>query len=137
MQQGYVALSLINVEAGDFNEHVSEIEQMLSDVVGIDVTYAVRNATVDGKSVKKGDFMGISGKKLLATAHDKVTASVKAIKAVEDLEDKELLTVFIGSDVTDEERESFESQVASEFSFLEFTPYDGGQDVYSFLICIE
>lgn len=137
LQQGYVALSLINVEAGDFNEHVSEIEQMLSDVVGIDVTYAVRNATVGGKTVKKGDFMGISGKKLLATAHDKVTASVKAIKAVEDLEDKELLTVFIGSDVTDEERESFESQVASEFSFLEFTPYDGGQDVYSFLICIE
>lgn len=137
LQQGYVALSLINTGADDFSEHVSEIEEMLSDVVGIDVTYAVRNATVDGKSVKQGDFMGISGKKLLATAQDKVTASIKSVKAVEDIDEKELLTVFIGSDVTDKEREAFEEQIAQEFPDLEYTPYEGGQDVYSFLICIE
>ena len=137
LQQGYVALSLINTEAEDFNEHIEEIEDMLKEVVGIDVTYAVRNATVDGKSVKKGDFMGISGKSLFSTANDKVTAGIKAIKEVEDLEDKELLTVFIGGDVTEEEREAFEEQVAQNFPDLEYTPYDGGQEVYSFLICIE
>ncbi|MBQ3234855.1 MAG: DAK2 domain-containing protein [Clostridia bacterium] len=137
LQQGYVALSLINTGAEDFETHVSEIEEMLLDVVGIDVTYAVRNATVDGKSVKQGDFMGISGKSLLATAHNKVTAGIKAIKEVDSLDEKELLTVFIGADVTDEEREAFEEQVASEFPDLEYCPYDGGQDVYSFLICLE
>ena len=137
LQQGYVALSLVNTEAEDYEEHIAEIEQMLEDVVGIDVTYAVRNATVDGKCVIQGDYMGISGKKLLATASDKVTATILAIKEVADLEDKELLTVFIGADVTDAERESFESQVAQSFPFLEYIPYAGGQEVYSFLICIE
>ncbi len=137
LQQGYVALSLINTEAEDLSLHVEEIEEMLSGVVGIDVTYAVRNANVDGKQVKKGDYMGISGKKLLATAHDKVTAGIKAIKAVSDLDEKELLTVFIGADVTDAEREAFEEKVAHDFPELEYSPYDGGQDVYSFLICLE
>ncbi len=137
LQQGYVALSLVNTEAEDLSQHVEEIEEMLLGVVGIDVTYAVRNATVDGKTVKQGDFMGISGKNLLSTAVDKVTAGISAIKAVSDLEDKELLTVFIGADVTDDERETFEERVAQEFPDLEYTPYDGGQEVYSFLICIE
>ena len=137
LQQGYVALSLVNTEAEDLSQHVEEIEEMLDGVVGIDVTYAVRNATVDGKAVKQGDFMGISGKSLLSTAVDKVTAGISAIKAVSDLDDKELLTVFIGADVTDDEREAFEESVAKEFPFLEYTPYDGGQEVYSFLICIE
>ncbi len=137
IQQGYVALSLINTETEDLSLHVSEIEDMLNCVTSIDVTYAVRNSTVDGVSVIKGDFMGISGKRLLATSHDKVTTAIKAIKAVETLEDKELLTVFIGRDVSDEERDRLESLIAENFPDLEYSPYDGGQDVYSFLIALE
>lgn len=137
IQQGYVALSLINTETEDIEQHVSEIEDMLCDVVDIDVTYAVRNSTVDGKSVKKGDFMGISGKNLLSTSPDKVTATVKAIKSVADIEDKELLTVFIGSDVTAEEKQSLEFSIAENFPDIEYCSYDGGQSVYSFLICLE
>lgn len=137
IQQGYVALSLINVEAEDLSIHVSEIEDMLNCVTSIDVTYAVRNSTVDGVSVIKGDFMGISGKRLLATSPDKVITAIKAIKCVETLNDKELLTVFIGGDVTTDERDALESLIAENFSDLEYCPYDGDQDVYSFLICLE
>ncbi len=137
IQQGYVALSLINTEAEDLSLHVSEIEDMLNCVTSIDVTYAVRNSSVDGVSVIKGDFMGISGKHLLATSHDKVTTAIKAIKAVPTLDDKELLTVFIGKDVSSDERDRLESLIAENFPDLEYSPYDGGQDVYSFLICLE
>jgi len=137
IQAGYVALSLINTETEDLELHVSEIEEMLSDVTTIDVTYAVRNSTVDGTPVIKDDFMGICGKRLLSTAPDKVITAIKSISAVKNLKEKELLTVFIGNDVSIEDKERFESLVAENFPDLEYFPVDGGQDVYSFLICLE
>lgn len=137
IQQGYVALSLINVEADDLSSHVSEIEDMLLDVTCIDITYAVRNSLVDGSPVIKGDFMAINGKRLLSTSPDKVLTAIKAISAVPNLNEKELLTIFIGAGVSDSERELLESLIAENFPDLEYTPIDGGQDVYSFLIAIE
>ena len=95
----------------------SEIENALdivSDLTTIDVTYAVRNATVSGKSVLKGDFMAISGKELLSSGGDKVLTAVNAISNVEDIQDKELLTVFFGSDVTSAEKDLFEEEATEE-----------------------
>ncbi len=137
IQEGYVALSLVNVEAEDLEEHIRDIEDTLCDVTCIDVTYAVRNSTVDGSSVIKGDFMGISGKRLISTARDKVVTAIKAIANTSNLKEKELLTIFIGADVSDSERDLLEGAIAENFPDLEYTPIEGGQEVYSFLIVLE
>lgn len=137
IQEGYVALSLINTSVEDLQEHVEEIHDELSSVVGIDVTYAVRNATIGGKTVIKGDYMGISKKELLASAPEKVATAVKSLQNVANIEDKELITVFFGSDVTEEEKTDLETEIAKNFPDQEFIPYEGGQEVYSFLIVIE
>ena len=50
---------------------------------------------------------------------------------------KEIITVFIGNDVTDTEKERFEEAVSVTFPDQELVIYDGGQDVYSFLIALE
>lgn len=137
IQQGYVALSLLNTSVDDIDKHVEEIKDMLLEVTSIDVTYAVRNATIGGKTVIKNNFMGISHGELLATCEDKVNTAINSIKSTEDIEDKEIITVFIGNDVTESEKERFEEEVSVAFPDQELVVYDGGQDVYSFLIAIE
>lgn len=137
IQHGYVAVSIINTASDDILFELDSVSSILSEVVTIDVTYAVRNACINGKTVKKGDFMAISSKEILASSTDKLTAALNALSRVKDIEDKELLTVFFGADVTPQEKYGFEEEISKAYPDLEYCPYDGGQDVYSFLICIE
>ena len=137
IQQGYVALSLLNTSVDDLKEHASEIEEMLEDVTSIDVTYAVRTASINGKNVYKGWYMAISNGDLLSSGEGKIEVTVKAIQNVSGIEDKEIITIFIGADVTDEEMEILEDELSACFPDQEVVLKNGGQDVYSFLITIE
>ncbi len=137
IQQGYVALSLLNTSVDDLKEHASEIEEMLEDVTSIDVTYAVRTASINGKNVYKGWYMAISNGDLLSSGEGKIEVTIKAIQNVSDIEDKEIITIFIGADVTDEEMEILEDELSACFPDQEVVLKNGGQDVYSFLITIE
>lgn len=137
VQQGYVAVSVINKQSEDIPSEIENALEIISEVETIDVTYAVRNATVDGKPVKKGDYMAISGKKLLSSGSDKVQSAISAVKKVNAKCDKELITVFFGDDVTSEEKALFEEEILKEYEEIAYCPYDGGQSVYSFLISLE
>ncbi|MBR6736890.1 MAG: DAK2 domain-containing protein [Clostridia bacterium] len=137
IQQGYVSLSLINTSLDDLSAHVEEIKESLLEVTSIDVTYAVRNASINGKTILKGDYMAISSSDILSTDKDKVKTAVLAIKNAPDIDLKEIITVFIGKDVTETEKENFQEEVENAFPDHELVVYEGGQEVYSFLICIE
>lgn len=137
IQQGYVAVSVINKYSDDLDSEIQNALDIVSDLTTIDVTYAVRNATVSGKTVLKGDFMAISGKELLSNGSDKVLTAINAISNVDDIEDKELLTVFFGCDVTDSEKAKFEEEIVKAYPDIAYCPYDGNQLVYSFLISLE
>ena len=137
IQQGYVVSSIINVENADINFEIESAMEVASEVLTIDVTYAVRNASINGRTVIKGDYMAISGKELLSSSSDKVKTALNAIRSVEDIKDKELLTVFFGEDVTPEEKEEFEEEVMKFIPEISYCPYDGEQSIYSFLISLE
>ena len=136
LQEGYTALSLINSEMS-IDEQLDDVLDALKYVLSIETTYAIRNATLNGISVNKGEFMAISNGKILATGEDIVTATVNALRNVEDIEDKEILTVFIGEDVSDEQKEEFASLVEDEFANLEYVEYIGNQKIYGFLLSVE
>ena len=136
LQEGYTALSLINSEMS-IDEQLDDVLDALKYVLSIETTYAIRNATLNGISVNKGEFMAISNGKILATGEDVVTATVNALRNVEDIEDKEILTVFIGEDVSDEQKEEFASLVEDEFANLEYVEYIGNQKIYGFLLSVE
>ena len=88
IQQGYVATSIIDAQNEDIEYEIESAFEVASEVTTIDVTYAVRNATVNGKTVIKGDYMAISGKELLASSSDKIKTAVNAIKNLQGVKDK-------------------------------------------------
>lgn len=134
-QEGYVALSVINSAMDDIDEQIQDIESAIKDVVSIEVTYAVRNATLNGKCVKKGEFMSISQGMITAVSSNAVDTAIEALKNVDD--DKEIVTVFYGKDLEESERERFEELFEENFPDFSLTTYSGEQDVYSLLISVE
>ncbi len=134
-QEGYVALSVINTAMDDIEDQIQDVEGAIEDVLSIEVTYAVRHATLNGKTVEKGEFMAISEGQLTAVSTNAVDTAIDSLKCVDD--DKEIVTVFYGKDLKESERERFEELFEENFPDFSLTTYDGGQDVYSLLISVE
>lgn len=63
------------------------------------MTYAVRDSEIDGHKVKKGEMMGLCGKKLLALEKTPEKAALKLLTAMAD-EETQFVNIFTGADVT-------------------------------------
>ena len=59
------------------------------------------------------------------------------LKNLPDIDDKQVITVFSGADVTDEELDTLKAGIASAFPLIETGYISGGQEVYSFILAIE
>lgn len=135
MQEGYVALSVINTAVDDIDVQMSDIAAAVSGVESIEVTYAIRTATINGMTVEKGEFMAISGGEMKAVGKNAVETALKAIEKIAD--DKEIVTAFYGEDFTEEETEKFRELFEENYPDLELCEYYGGQKVYSVLLSVE
>ena len=67
--QGVAAMLAFN-EANSNNDNKDNMENAIGTVVDAQITYAVRDTNMDSKEIKKGDFIGISNKKLLSSGKD-------------------------------------------------------------------
>ena len=137
IQEGYVALSIINPDCDDIDEQINDIKAAVDCVDSIEVTHAIRDAVIGDVSVKNGEYMAIFKKKLIAVDSDKVITAVNSIKAVCESDEKEVCTVFLGKNLTLSEVEKFTEMVDIELPDIMLNCIDGGQDVYDFLISLE
>ncbi|MEE3392420.1 MAG: DAK2 domain-containing protein [Lachnospiraceae bacterium] len=108
----------------------------INDVVCGQVTYAVRDTVIDGLTINKGDFMGMSGKKILSVGKDANAAALSMIKGLAD-EDSELVSIYYGADVTAEDADALKKSIADAFPDCEIEINEGGQPVYSYIISVE
>ncbi len=133
--QCYSALSLIG--ADDFESVVSTINKSLANVTSLEVTYAVRDSEIDNFKIKKNDYLGFIDHHLCAVSKTKVGSVLDLFKEIENLEEKEVVTILYGADVTEEELEELISTLEETYDYLEVGAICGGQKVYSFIISVE
>ena len=137
VQQCFSALAVINPLAEDVEAMLGDVTEALEGVVYGDVAVSIRDVELCGKDIKKGDYLGMFGEKIVSIQKDKLAALMEMVSDMEDIEDKELFTLFYGKDVTKEEAEEAEKMISEKYPDLEVTLYDGGQDVYSFFASAE
>ena len=101
------------------------------------VTHSVREGEIDGVVFHENDFICLSGKKLLADANNKGDALINGLDSLGSLDDKEVLTLIYGKDVTDYELDRIVSRINEKYPMLETFVINGGQDVYSFVVALE
>ena len=111
------------------------IEAMQSVKSG-EVTYAVRDTTASGKTIKTGDIMGISDEGICAVGSDIQEVTTELIQNMTD-EDSGLISIYYGSDVSKEDAEKLEQQVSEKYPDLDVDLNYGGQPIYYYMVSVE
>lgn len=133
--QGLSALLAFNPSAAvDDNE--ASMKEALNHVKTGQITFAVRDTSIDGLEIEKDDFMGISEGKIVVKNKDKGKVAEDLLTKMLD-EDSEILTIIYGEDVTEEEVANLSSYVEENFEDVEIEIHDGGQPLYSYIFSIE
>jgi len=117
-------------------ENFVEMKDSLKTVKSGQVTYAIRDVVQDGVNVIKDQFIGLDGKCIKVCCKDKVDAAYELLKGMID-DVSELITVLVGSDVTDTESDKLKERLENEYEDIEFDFFKGDQPVYSFIVGIE
>ena len=134
--EGYTAISMFDSSIGD----ADEIEQLLKDsmscVVTAMVTTAVRDTTLNGVTVKEGDYIGFTNHTMLVSTSDKIKSANDLLDKLE-VADKNYLIVIYGKSATPVEREAIKTYMQNVYEDVEFYEVDGEQDVYDFIFIVE
>lgn len=133
--QAMTALLEYNPEQS-LEENQQNMEANLSTVASGEVTIAVRDTTIDGRSIKKDDYMGIVDGKIVTTDPDIKTAAINMVKDMLD-DDSEVVTILVGQDGDQATAKEIQAAVEEVDDELEIEIYDGGQPVYPYLISVE
>ena len=136
LMQGYGALSVINPGITDVDLIVSSARRAANDVVDGEITKAVRDAHVDGLEIKCGDYMVISEGKIIASAKQSGEAVLKMLETA-DTDMYEIISLFVGKDVSANERAELTKKISDLYPDLELSVYEGGQEIYDYLIALE
>ncbi len=100
------------------------------------ITYAVRNSTIDNIEIHEGDIMGLGDHGILAVEKSVQSAAMKTLKAMYD-QDTELISIYYGCDVSREDANVFLEKAQKECPGCEVELREGGQPIYYYLISVE
>ena len=100
------------------------------------ITYAVRDTKIDEKEIHEGDIMGIGDKGILSVGTD-VEATAKDMLAQLVDEDSELISIYYGQDVSEEDAEAFSEEVAELYPDADIDMHFGGQPIYYYVLAVE
>lgn len=123
--QGLSALLAFNPELG-LEENVKAMEEASRNVKTGQVTYAVRDTSIDGLAIEKGDFMGIYEKTIVAKDKSKLEAAKKLLDQMIDEED-EILTILQGEDASENEVDQLVQHVENHYEHIEIEVHNGNQ----------
>ncbi len=133
--QGMSALLAFNpdqeAEANEANM-LSAIQQVKSG----QVTYSVRDTHIDGKDIKKGDFMGILNGTIIGTSENQLSAAKMLLSEMIG-EDDEIVTILYGEDASREEAEQLEAFLSDKYEEIEAEIHNGKQPLYSYIVSAE
>ena len=135
--QGFAALSVFNAVIGDVDDLVADMTDAKDAVASGEITWAIRDTVIGGVQVKKDDSIGILDGELVCSCADEIEAMRQMLRAIEDVEDREILTLFVGNGVTEDERAAMTEMIEEEFEDLSVDVYVGGQEVYRYLVAVE
>ena len=134
---GLIASSLYNPEAS-IEENIENINTNLEFVKTGEVTYAIKDTTIDGVEVKKGYFMGISGKKITCCDKDKYKTLINLVKKLYTEDESQLATIICGEDIDSKGKEKITKLFDKEFEGkVDLELFDGKQPLFSFYVAVE
>ena len=133
--QGLAAVIAYNADA-PLNENLQNMTDAFTDLDAGQVTYAVRDTVVGNLTIKKGDVIGLDKGQIVKVGKDMETVTTELIDSMMT-EDKEVITLYYGADVTADEAEAFAERLQESHPDAEVILHYGGQPLYYYVLSVE
>ena len=133
---GYASLAMLDTSSGDTDAIAEDLRMAMDGVVTAEISHCVRNASIDGKEIRMGDYIGFVGKEMLSVNESRLVTVCESIDAL-NFSRYDFCILICGKDATDEEAEKIEAYVNSHYRGKEIYIINGGQDVYDYIMIVE
>ena len=133
--QGIACATVFNFDS-EVEDNFNNLKSTIEDVKTGSVTYAVRDTEIDGIDIKEGNMLGLVEGKIKEVGEDKKIVAIKVLGDMID-DESELITVYYGKEVTDEEANEFQLELQGKYEELDIQFYKGNQPLYYFLMSVE
>ena len=133
--QGLAAVMVFNSQLSP-EENFANMQEVSSTVSTLEVTHAVRDTNIEGVEIKKDQFMGIKDGKIVVSDLSLNTVLEELLEKSLD-EDKEIVTLYLGEDSTDEYTDFLEELLENKYPDVEVELIESGQPVYPYIIGVE
>ena len=129
--------SVVNFVPGkDPETNFADMTEELANVRSGEVTYAIRDTTIDGKKIKSGDIMGIGDEGILAVGADVEHVVLSMLDKMID-EDSELVSLYNGKDYSEDEASKLAGMIEEKYPDIEVEVNYGGQPLYYVILSVE
>ena len=118
------------------DEILDNMNETISEVKTGEVTFAVRDTTIDGKEIKKGNYLAISSSKILASSADLNETTMAMINELID-EDTSLVTLYLGEDAEKALAEELIEKLEEKYPDVDFEAIESKQALYYYIISLE
>ena len=133
--QGFAAALAFNPEAS-VPENKTNMTHAIDNVASGQVTYAVRETTMNGFKLKEGDIIGLNNKRILAKGDNIAETTCKLVKALKN-DDHGMITLYYGEGVKEEEAEELAGKLSEQYPDCDVDFHFGGQPVYYYMVSLE
>ncbi|MER2077012.1 DAK2 domain-containing protein [Psychrobacillus psychrotolerans] len=133
--QGMAAILAFNPQA-TVEENKNNMTEAYAHVKTGQVTFAVRDTSIDGVEIKKDDFMALAEGKIVLSKPSLKEVTTSLIKSLMD-EESEIVTVIYGEDVSVEDANEFAAFIEAHYKDIEVEVYNGKQPLYPYILSVE
>lgn len=133
--QGIAAM--INFEENKSVEaNTTDMTEAMKNVKSGQVTYAVRDTSIDDKEIKQGNIMGIGDKTILSVGTD-INDTVIELLSHLVTEDSELVSLYFGQEITEDSANELADLISEKYPDVELETVYGGQPIYYYILSVE
>ncbi|MEK4698836.1 DAK2 domain-containing protein [Solibacillus sp. FSL R7-0668] len=133
--QGMAAILAFNPEESVENNQ-NNMTTGFAHVKTGQVTYAVRDTSIDGVEIHKDDYMALAEGKIILSTKEMMDAAKQVLENLMD-EEAEIVTVIYGEDATAAQAEELQSYIEENYSDAEVEIVEGKQSLYPFILSVE
>ena len=134
IQQCYMALSMVLMPDKELAEVAEEMNEFISCIHSASIAKSSRDFCINGVNSNKEEYIEMLDGEILGSCVDRKQAFLGLLSKVPDIESKEVMFAFYGSDVDEGEIEYLQGEVAKLYPYLELGFLEGKQKIYDYLV---
>ena len=120
----------------DIDVNTESMTEEMARVKTGQVTYAVRDTSLNGVEIKQGNIMGIGDAGILSVGEDIADTAYAMIEELLD-EDSELISIYYGEEMDEEAASALADRVMEAYPDVDVEVHLGGQPVYYYVVSVE